>query len=375
MKTDINITLSKLIAYAIDNLLLDPLDQTYAINRLATVAHVTQLKPDPDADYGDATLAELLNELASVVPDVDKAAVADILFPMPRTINYYLENKLARGADKAFEFLFELYSHGLNAVSQSDVIGKDGFLCYYADDIAPIEAAALNVGGEQLVYMPIAVGNRVAMLQNPDILTDDIVRRLCAYVADFGGTIAARIGDGSGYMCCGSAAIGNAPIKQQLSDGAVKIALLDYPVPALSFTGIAKNSVQREVCKVLKAAAEQNIACAVAADGKNGVTLYVIFAGNISVNDFIVGSDALTACGVIRTKNCTPLLSVLEKGTALSIDLNEFKPLYDKVGGVKHGNNAKSVLGGALVDMYLPLIKAAASATEQQAVGFTATNQ
>lgn len=374
MKTDINSILNKLTAYAIDNLLLDPLDQTYALNRLATVCGLAEPKLDYDTDYGDATFAELLDELAAALPQVDKAAITDILFPMPRTINYYLEGKLARGADKAFDFLFDLYAHGYNAVSDSPAIGEKGYLCYYADTTAPTAQAALNVGGEPLAYTPIAVGNHIAALQNPDILSDDIVKRLAAYVADFGGVIAARIGEGADYLCCATAALSGAKPKKQVADGAVKVALLDYPVPALSFNGIAKNSVQREVCKVIKAAAEQNIPCVVAADGNNGVTYYVVFAGEIAQNEFIIGQNALAACGVVRTKNCAPLLSVLEKGTALSTDLAEFKPIYDKIGGVKHGAKAPSVLGEALVGMYLPLLKAAASATEEQAVGLASTN-
>lgn len=374
MKTDINSILNKLTAYAIDNLLLDPLDQTYALNRLATVCGLAEPKLDYDADYGDATFAELLDELATALPNLDKAAITDILFPMPRTINYYLESKLARGADKAFDFLFDLYARGYNAVSTAPAIGEKGYLCYCAECVTPTAQAALDVGGEQLAYTPIAVGNHVAALQNPDILSDDIVKRLAAYVADFGGFIAARIGEGADYLCCAATALSGAKAKKQVSDGAVKVALLDYPVPALSFNGIAKNSVQREVCRVIKAAAEQNIACVVAADNKNGVTYYVVFAGEIVPNEFIIGQNALAACGVVRTKNCAPLLPVLEKGTALSTDLAEFKPIYEKVGGVKHGSKAPSALGEALVGMYLPMLKAAASATEEQAVGLASTN-
>ncbi|MDE7164320.1 MAG: hypothetical protein K2O04_02715 [Clostridiales bacterium] len=374
MKTDINIILNKLTAYAIDNLLLDPLDQTYTLNRLATVCGLAEPKLDYDADYGDATIGALLDELAAALPQVDKAAITDILFPMPRTINYYLDSKLARGADKAFDFLFDLYAHGYNAVSVAPAVGENGYLCYCAGGVTPTAQAALSVGGEQLAYTPIAVGNHVATLQNPDILSDDIVKRLAAYVTDFGGVIAARIGEGADYMCCATAAISGAKAKKQVADGAVKVTLLDYPVPALSFNGIAKNSVQREVVKVIKAAAEQNIACVVAADNKNGVTYYVVFAGELKQNEFIIGNNALAACGVVCTKNCTPLMSVLEKGTALSTDLSEFKPIYDKIGGVKHGAKAANALGEALVGMYLPLLTAAASATEEQATGLASTN-
>ena len=373
MKTDINSTLNKLTAYAIDNLLLDPLDQTYALNRLATVCGVNP-QIDYDADYGEATLAQLLDELAAALPQVDKAAITDILFPMPRTINYYLESKLARGADKALDFLFDLYAHGYNAVSECKAPGKDGYTCYHYESVTPVEAAALSVGGEQLVYTPVAVGNRIATLKNPDILSDDIVRRLAAYATEIGGTIAARIGEGADYMCCATSALDGAKVKKQVKDGAVKVSLLDYPVPALSFNGIAKNTVQREVVRVIKAAAENGTACVVAANAKDGVTFYIVFASEIQKSEFILGGNALTACGVVRVKDCTPLLSVLEKGTALSTDLNEYKPIYDKIGGVKHGNNAVTALGGALVDMYLPLLKAAASATEDQVENLVSVN-
>lgn len=375
MKTDINSILNKLTAYAIDNLLLDPLDQTYAFNRLATVCGLAEPKLDLDADYGDAEMAELLDELAAALPKLDKAAVTDILFPMPRTINYYLENKLARGADKAFNFLFDLYAHGYNLVSDSRALGENAYSCYYKDNVTPVGAAALTVGGAQLVYTPLVTGNHVAALENPDILTDDIVSREAAFVAEYGYAIAARIGEGTEYMTCAHTALQAANVKKQLSDGAVKVALLDYPVPAISFTGIAKNAVQREACKVLKAAAGENIPTVVAADNQNGLTMYIVFAGDIATNEIILGGGTLALCGVFQTKNCKPLLPVLEKGTALSTDLSEFKLIYDKIGGVKHGKDAVEELGVALVSLYLPLLKAAASATEEQAIGLASANQ
>lgn len=372
---NINNILNKLTAYAVDNLLLDPFDQTYILNRLATMCGIKEPKLDCDADYGEATMEELLGELAAAAPQIDKASVADVLFPMPRTINYYWEEKLARGLSKAFDFLFDVYAHGYNAISTGAAMGENEYLCYNADNIVPIVGAALAVGGEHLMYTPIAAGNHVATLQNPDILSDDIVRRLAAYVSRYGGTIAMRIGDGTDYMCCTTSALSGAKTAKVLTDGAVKVELLDYPVPALSFSGIAKNTVQREVCKVIKAAAENNMPCVVAADGKNGVTLYVVFAGELKADEFIYGGDALAACGVVRTKDCSPLLSVLEKGTALSTDLMQFKPIYDRIGGVKHGKNAVNALGGALVAMYLPLLTAAASATKEQAIALVGADK
>ena len=375
MKTDINSIINKITAYAIDNLLLDPFDQTYAFNRLATVCGLENPKPDCDADYGDATLVELLDELKAAAPQIDKDVVADLLFPMPRTVNYYLNEKLARGVHKAFDFLFDTYAHGYNVVSTGAAIGENGYLCYSADGISPAVGAALSVGGEQLFYTPIAVGNHIATLQNPDILSDDIVRRLAAYASEYGGTIATRIGEGADYMCCATSALSGAKTEKVLSDGAVKIELLDYPVPALGFSGIAKNSVVREICKVIKSAAEKNIPCVVAADGKTGVKLYVVFAGEIKADALIHGGDALSACGVVRTKDCAPILSVLEKGTALSTDLIAFKPIYDRVGGVKHGKDALNALGQALVAMYLPMLTAAASATKEQVSALVAADK
>lgn len=375
MKNDINSIVNKLTAYAIDHLLLDPFDQTYAFNRLCTMCGVENPKLDPDADCGDATLEGLLDELKALSPQVDKDAIADFLFPMPRTVNYYLEEKMSRGTSKGFDFLFDTYAHGYNVVSTAPAIGKDGYLCYSAGDINPAVGAALSVGGEQLFYTPIAVGNHVATLQNPDILSDDIVRRLAAFASSYGGTIATRVGEGADYMCCRASALSNAKTEKVLSDGAVKIELLDYPVPALSFSGIAKNSVVREMCKVIKSAAESNIPCVVAADGKNGVTLYVVFAGELKADAFIYGGDALSACGVVRTKDCTPMLSVLEKGTALSTDLMVFKPIYDKIGGVKHGDKALGELGAALVAMYLPILSAAASASKEQAAALVSVDK
>lgn len=361
MKPDTNSIINKLVAYAMDNLLLDTLDQTYAVNRLASIAGLAAPSVDCDAEYGDATYTALLDELAAAVPNIDRDAVKEVLFPMPRTVNYYLENKLARGADKAFAFLFDLYEHG-DAVSQSPALGENGFICYYADKPSA-SYAALDVGGQQLGYTPIAVGNYIATLKNPDLLTDDTVRRLSDFAAEYDMTAAVRAGSGDDYMCCKLTALDNAKTKKQLKDGPVKVSVLDYPVPALAFGGIAKNAVLREVCKTVKSAADAGFPCVVAASGKG---MYVVFAKEIATNEYLLGSDVLAACGIFRTKNCTPLLSVLEKGTALSTDLAEFRAVYDKIGGIKHGKNAPSVLGGALVQMCLPLLSAAASATTEQ---------
>ncbi len=371
MKSDLNLILNKLVSYALDNLLLDALDVTYTFNRLASACGAAAPVLDEDADYGDSTLCALLDELAAAAPGTDTTAIADILFPMPRTVNYYFDSKLSRDTEKAFDFLFDLYAHGANCISTAPAMGKNGYLGYYSDIAYAAQGAQLSVG-EELVYTPRAAGNRIATLENPDILSDDLVTRMATYVAQYGGAIAAKIGDATDYMCCKDIAPTCAPVKNQLSTGTIKTALLDYPVPALAFNGIAKNAVAREVARVIKAASEAGYACTLAASAKDGLTFYVVFAGDIAANEYLMGSDALTACGVFRTADCSPLLSVLEKGTALSTDLARFKTIYDKIGGVKLGAKAQAELGGALADMFIPALKAAASVTEEQAAALIA---
>ncbi len=373
MKTDINTVLNTLVAYATDNLMLDPLDYGYTLNRLASVVGVPCPKMQ-DVD-GDVSLDELLDALTVAVPTADKAAVMDVLFPMPRTVNMHFGAKLERNPEKAFELLYDLYAHGYHVVSTSDGAESDGYYTYTANGVTPLKAAALTVGDETLYYAPKCVYNRVATLDNPDILTDDLIMREVAFAAKYGEAIAARIGAGADYMCCAETPLSKAPVKTVVSDGAVKINLIKYPVPALSFTGIAKNAVVREVGSVVKAVTEAGVPCVVAADNTNGVTLYVVFAKELGASEFITDGGALSACGVVAAKDCSPLLSVLEKGTALSTDLAEYRPIYDKIGGVKHGKNAIKELGSALIAMYLPLLTAAASATEEQAVAFAAAKQ
>ncbi len=363
MKSDLNTTLNKLVSYAFDNLLLDPLDSTYTLNRLATACGVSSVT-EADADYGELTFAELLTELKSLAPSVDLDEIKDILFPMPRTVGTYFAEEQAKGVSKAFEFLFELYANG-DRINGSPAVFKNGFTCYARDNKAAYPIS-LDVA-EPLGFTPLALGDRVSALENPDILSDDIVSREVAFVSEYGGVIATRIGAGTEYLCAWTSALENAPVKEQLSDGAVKTALLDYPVPALKFTGIAKNAVAREATRIVKAAADAALPCVVAATKTDGIAVYAIFAKDITPEGYIVGSDALAACGVFQAKDCTPLLSVLEKGTALSTDLSEFRPIYDKIGGVKLGaEKAKAALGETLCDMGIALLKAAPSATESQ---------
>ena len=71
MKPDLNITLNKLISYALDNLLLDSLDETYTLNRLASACGFSSPKRNEDVDYGDCSLESLIAELKEAAPAVD----------------------------------------------------------------------------------------------------------------------------------------------------------------------------------------------------------------------------------------------------------------------------------------------------------------
>lgn len=369
----LNTTLNKLMTYAFDNLLLDALDETYTLNRLASLCGVAEPKLEPDADYGDMSLTELLAELKAAAPAVDVDAVANVLFPMPRTINYYFESKLARDKAKAIDFLFDLYAHGDNSLSSSNAIGKDGYLCYSTNADNIIHAATLPVG-DDLVYTPRVKGNHIAMLEKTDILSDDILSRMATYVSQYGGAIAARPADDA-YLCCDAVALTSAKPASVVSDGTVNVHLLDYPVPALAFNGIAKNAVLRETARVMKAAGETGLNYVAAAAAKDGVTFYLVFANDAATDEFLLQTNSLTACGVFRTADCAPLLSVLEKGTALSTDLMPFKRIYDAIGGVKLGAKAETSLGGALVDMFVPALKAAGSASVEQVTALAAPAQ
>lgn len=368
MKTDINLTLNKLLNYAFDNLLLDALDETYTLNRLAALCGVKSPERDADADYGDAALGDLLDELKAAAPSVDKGAVFEVLFPLPHTVNMYFCDTLARSKDKAFDFLFDLYAHGHNITSNSAAVGKDGYLAYH-NNAEKRAAVTLSVGDDDLVYSPMVVGNRIAALENLDVIADDVVAREVAYVTNYGGAIATRVDGKSDYLCCDGVALGQAPVKTQVSSGTAKVALLDYPVPVLAVSGIAKNAVTREAARLVKAATDNGLNCVVAATAKDGVTVYIVFANDVKpdANNILAASDALTVCGVFATVDCTPVLGVLEKGTALSTDLAPFKSIYDVVGGVKLGAKALGALGEALVNIFKPALAAAASTTEDKA--------
>ena len=369
MKTDTtNKTLNKLLSYAFDNLMLDALDETYTLNRLAALCGVKAPTRDEDADYGDSTLDELLGELPE---NVDKTAVKELLFPLPHTVNYYFADTLARNAGKAFDFLFDLYAQG-GYVCKAPSYTADGFVCY--SDCRKPELRAVTL--DDLVYTPRTLGGRTALLDKPDVLADDVVTREMNFVLDYGHAIAARV-SGSVYHCFEATALTAAKTKKELKSGAVKVSALDYPVPALAFGGIAKNSVAREVVRVLKAADEADLPCVVCAAPKDGVTFYIVFANKTEkdATGMVLGGDELAACGVVETVNFKPLLPVLEKGTALSTDLAAFKPIYDTIGGVKLGAKAEKSLAEALVKLYKPVLAAAASADEAKAAALLADRE
>lgn len=362
MKPDINATINKLISYAFDNLLLDPLDEVYTLNRLATACGVAAPARDEDADYGDATFAELLNELKAACPAADVTAVKNALVPMPRTVNSYFLDAFDRSAEKAFDFLYELYAHcdcGLNALPAYE---KNGFTAYCKTATDPLKLIAIDGA----MYVPQAAADRVAYLEAEDIIAEDVLAREAAFVKNYGGVIAYRPGDEK-YATAKAFALTEANAQKTLADSPVKVTLLDYPVPALAFNGVAKNATIREVLRVIKAAETAELGFVIAAAPKDGITYYLVFANDVTPNEYVTDSDALTACGVYAAPDYSPLLSVLEKGTALSTDLAAFKPIYDVIGGVKHGAKAAVALGGLLADKFKPVLSAAGTATEAQA--------
>ena len=354
MKID-NKKLNQLIAYARDNLLLDALDETYTLNRLAKLCGVSAPELDPDLEC-DLTLDELL----AAFDGVDHADLLDAILPLPHTMSGYFRDELDRNAKKAFDFLFETYALG-GCVAQSEAGCADGFVNYAETPTELSRAVLLPVGGDELYYTPRVAGNHIATLAAEDMLADEIVAREAAYASAYGGTIIKHIGDDAKYYCCDKTALQAAAVKEQIKTGTVKVALLDYPVPALAVSGVAKNTVAREAAALIKAAGDAELPVSVACAAENGITFYLVFAKEIATNDIIVSAGPLGECGVFGTIDCAPLLSVLEKGTALSTDLFAFKSLYSEIGGVKHGAKARAALDGALSKAFKPLLAAAAA--------------
>ena len=205
MKID-NKKLNQIIAYARDNLLLDALDETYTLNRLAKLCGVAAPELDPDCEC-ELSLDELLGGL-----DVDPADVLDAILPLPHTVNGYFRDELTRNAAKAFDFLFETYALG-GCVAQSEAGNADGYINYAVKPTALSRAVLLPVGGDELYYTPRIEGNHIATLASEDILADEIVAREAAYASAYGGTIVKHIGDGTTYHCCDKTALGNASVK------------------------------------------------------------------------------------------------------------------------------------------------------------------
>lgn len=361
MKANVNNILNKLIAFAEDNLMLDSLDAVYTLNKLATLVGV---KPAlEEADYGDATYGELVDELAAAVK-VDKAAVTDILLPLPHTVNYYFNDQFSRNPQKAFEFIFDLYAQ-VGGVTNS-VSGSDNGYTHYEAGGDGVHSVALSVGGDHLKYTPLSFGACVASLECKDFMSEDIASRMAAFAEAYKMTIAKSSGDGDYYTCCGDTALSKAPVKVQLGDGAVKVALLDYPVPALSVTG-PKNSTIREAAKLIKAAADKGLSCVIACEAGQWTKFFLVFVKPTEKTEVFASSTPLSACGVYGTVNLDALLSVLEKGTALSTDLFPFKTIYSSIGGVKHGAKAGAALAGELAKTYKTILSAAASCDEAAA--------
>ncbi len=365
MKTDINTVLNKLTSFACDNLMLDALDYTYTLNRLACLAGVTPKKQD--ADYGDSDLNSLVAELKAAVPAIDEKAVVDALMPLAHTIDYYFTDALGRSADKAFEFIYDLFAQ-CGSVSNGVELASKGYTFYSAPN-ASNYSVSLDVGGDSLMYTPVSTVGRVAALECPDLLAYDVASRLASFAETYGCAIAKTAGDDSAYLCCKSTALSSAKVKEQLNSGVVKTALLDYPVPTLSVSG-PKNAASRECARIMKAAADAEVKCVVAAEPGQFTTLYIVFAGATAKDENFMAGDALSACGVVKSLDFAPLMSVLEKGTALSTDLFEYKSIYGDVGGVKHGAKAAAALSDALAKKFNAVLAAVASADEAKVKSF-----
>ncbi len=359
MKADINTTINKLVAFAEDNLMLDSLDATYCLNKLARLADVKPVAKEED--YGDATFSELVEQFVAAT-NVDKKAVTDILLPLPHTVNYYFNDEFVRNPDKAFDFVFDLYSQVGSVTGAAS--GEDGGYTNYAagGDGSGVYSVMIPVGGDQLKYTPLSVGARVATLECKDIMSEDIAAREAAFAEEYGMAIVKRMGDGD-YYCAKKTALSGAAVKETLNDGVVKIALLDYAAPALSLTG-PKNSTVREVAKLVKAAADKGLNFVLACEAGERTKFYFVFANATEATEVFAAATPLSACGVFGTVELDALLSVLEKGTALSSDLFMFKSIYSSIGGVKHGAKARSVLDAELAKIYKGMLAAAASCDE-----------
>ncbi len=362
MKTDIALTLNKLIAYARDNLMLDALDEVYTLNRLAALCGANAVKPQ-DTET-DKSLDELLEELKSTAENVDVEAVKDALLPAPHMVDFYFRDELARNPEKAFEFLFDLYVSG-GVISGGSGGSADGY-SHYALGNRLARPVMLDVGAP-VPYTPMACALRVASLSCDDVLAADTAARLYAFAQSYDGTAARRVNDGE-YLTCADSAISRAAIVKNIRDGAVKVDLLDYPATAIMISGIAKNAVVREAGTVIKNAADAQLACVAAAAKRDGrPAIFVVFAKDLETDDVITATNALGCCGVVATPDFAPLISVHQTGTAPTPDLFEYTRLYSQIGGVKLGAKASATLDDAVAKHVKTALAAASSATEEQA--------
>lgn len=367
MKTDIALTLNKLIAYARDNLMLDALDEVYTLNRLASLCGAKAVKPG-DVET-EQSLDELLAELKAAASDVDIEAVKDAIMPAPHMVDFYFRDEFARNPEKALDFLYDLYVCG-GIITDGGTHGEaDGYAHYAAGN--RLARPVMLDAGTSVPYTPESSAFRIAALSCDDVLAMDTATRLYAYASSYDGTIARRGNEGD-YLVCDVSAIARAAVKKNVKDGAVSVDLLDYPAPALMVSGVAKNAVVREASAIMNNAASANLPYVAAASKRDGKpVVYVVLANALATDDIIVASDALGCCGVVPTPEFAPLLSVLEKGTALSSDLFAFKPLYSQIGGVKLGAKAAATLDGAVAKRIRSSIAAASSATEEQAIALS----
>ena len=374
MKADISNIVSKLMAYARDNLMLDALDETYTVNRLAAITGASAIKLDCDAEYGDATLQSLLGELAAAAPATDKRAVVDLLMPVPHTAQMYFSDTYDRNPKKAFDFIFELFAMG-GCASDGEAGEYEGYVRYTANTPVGTRSIVLDADGD-VKYTPVTAANRIATVASDDILSFDTIRRQAALSERYGFTAVKRIGANEPIYCCDKTALELAAAKEQLAGGAVKTALLDYPVPVIAFSGIAKNTVISSAVKTVHAAETAGVACVTATAVKDGsLTVYAVFAKDIATDNVLISSNALTACGVFQSADLSELLSILEKGTALPTDQMAYKAIYDDIGGVKLGAKAKAKLDEHVCSAFEKALAAAASTDGSGAKALTEEKQ
>lgn len=365
MKNNINNVIDGIVAYAVDNLMLDSLDEVHARNRLSQLFGVAPQKGEQVESYAD--VEELKKAIAEVSTDISLDDVMDIIMPPSHQIDYWFTDEAQRSTQKAFEFLYDILACG-GCVGSASSVESNGYCFVPAFNSVSTRSVMLDVNGAT-PYTPEQVSNHIATIVKYDLFAADAVSSMNAYCTNYDGVIAKRFGEQSSYACCADAAILHAGVKRVVKDEIVKIELLDYPVPAIAISGIAKNSVEREVAQIVKNANDANIGCTLAcAKTNDGNKFYIVFSGDIASDEVCTPHAVLGGIGVCTTIALEPILSVLEKGTALSVDLSAFKQIYSQIGGVKHGDKALSSLADALADSYKKTLSASATATEERVI-------